>query len=66
MHMNGHVVEFDGHRGLGTVEADSGDRFMFHCVEITDGSRAVDIGTRVGFEVREKFSRPEAFALTSV
>lgn len=39
---------------------------MFHCVEISDGSRKVDVGTSVEFEVREKFSRPEAFAVTAI
>ena len=58
----GVVVEFDAHIGLGVVESD-GERFAFHCVEIADGSREVSVGESVEFEVREKFSRPEAFAL---
>ena len=61
-HRRGVVVEFDAHIGLGVVESD-GERFAFHCVEIADGSREVSVGESVGFEVREKFARPEAFAL---
>ncbi|MBU3688249.1 MAG: hypothetical protein B7C54_07810 [Acidimicrobiales bacterium mtb01] len=58
----GVVVEFDAHVGLGVVEAD-GERIPFHCVEIADGSRNVVVGESVEFEVREKFSRPEAFTI---
>lgn len=61
-HRRGVVVEFDAHVGLGVVESD-GERFAFHCVEIADGSREVAVGETVDFDVREKFSRPEAFAL---
>lgn len=61
-HRRGVVVEFDAHVGLGVVESD-GERFAFHCVEIADGSREVAVGESVDFDVREKFSRPEAFAL---
>lgn len=61
-HRRGVVVEFDAHVGLGVVESD-GERFAFHCVEIADGSREVAVGESVDFDVREKYSRPEAFAL---
>lgn len=59
----GHVTAFDEHRGLGTVAAESGQDYMFHCIELADGSRRIEIGTAVEFEVRTKFSRPEAFDL---
>ena len=58
----GVVVEFDAHVGLGAIEAD-GERLMFHCVEIADGRRDVAVGTRVVFDLRWKFARPEAFAV---
>ena len=61
----GIVVEFDAHVGLGVVASD-GERFPFHCVEIADGSRDVAVGESVEFEVRLKFSRPEAFELRLV
>ncbi len=46
------MVEFDEAVGLGTVEGDDGRRFRFHCTQIADGSRRVDVGARVGFAVR--------------
>lgn len=64
--LRGRVVEFDEHRGLGTVSASTGETFMFHCVEIVDGSRRISVGTEVEFDIREKFSRPEAFSVTQV
>jgi cold shock CspA family protein len=45
----GRVVAFDAHRGLGAVEDDEGDRFDFHCTQIMDGSRTVEVGVRVCF-----------------
>jgi len=47
----GTVVEFDEHRGLGTVEAEDGRRLAFHCTSLADGSRAIDPGTVVVFTV---------------
>jgi hypothetical protein len=32
----------------------------FHCIEIADGSRAIDIGTEVSFDLLAKFGRWEA------
>jgi hypothetical protein len=64
--VRGRVVEFDEHRGLGTVSLPTGDTYMFHCVEILDGSRRIVVGTDVEFHIREKFSRPEAFSVAAV
>ncbi len=41
------VVAFDEARGDGAVRDDLGREFYFHCVSIADGSRRVDVGTRV-------------------
>jgi hypothetical protein len=60
------VVEFDEHCGLGRVSVPTGETYMFHCVEIVDGSRTIAVGTDVEFHIREKFSRPEAFSVASV
>jgi cold shock CspA family protein len=49
--MHGLVVEFDEPRGLGVVEAE-GERYPFHCTALLDGTRAVEVGTAVSFEVR--------------
>ena len=48
----GTVVEFDEFRGLGTVEADDGTRYPFHCTQLADGTRRVDVGAPVRFGVR--------------
>jgi cold shock CspA family protein len=45
----GAVDEFDEPRGLGTVLGDDGRRYPFHCTAVTDGSRRIDVGTRVTF-----------------
>ena len=49
--MRGRVVEFDEHVGAGTVEGEDGVRLFFHCVAIADGSRRIDVGTAVAYEV---------------
>jgi cold shock CspA family protein len=47
----GAVTEFDDPRGLGVVRSDDGETFPFHCTAIADGSRTVEVGTRVVFTV---------------
>ena len=47
----GVVTEFDDDRGLGSVLGDDGRRYPFHCATIVDGTRRIDIGTRVAFAV---------------
>ena len=56
----GRVTDFDEHVGLGHVTADSGSVHLFHCVEIADGTRTIDVGTAVEFDVQVKFGRDEA------
>ena len=61
--MDGVVVEFDEERGLGTVEAD-GRTYPFHCTQIADGTRTIEVGSAVTFEVRPGgLGRWEAAAL---
>ena len=61
----GSVSEFDEARGLGAVTADDGPVFSFHCTQVTDGSRHIDVGTRVVFSVSPgHLGRVEARALT--
>lgn len=58
------VVEFDLHRGLGTLVADDGRRLGFHCTAMADGSRRIDPGTEVVFEVTAgRLGRWEATAI---
>ncbi len=47
----GTVVDFDEHRGYGTVLAEDGEELFFHCTAIVDGSRRIDVGTPVLFDV---------------
>lgn len=47
----GTVDRFDVDAGLGEVLAQDGDRYLFHCTAITDGSRQVEIGRAVAFVV---------------
>ena len=49
--MDGTVVEFDEARGLGVIESDEGAH-AFHCTALLDGTRTIDVGTAVTFEVR--------------
>jgi CspA family cold shock protein len=48
----GTVVDFDEHRGLGTVAAGDGTRYPFHCTQIADGTRRIDVGAAVRFALR--------------
>jgi cold shock CspA family protein len=48
---SGVVEEFDDPRGLGTIVADDGEVLPFHCTAIADGSRTVEPGRRVRFDV---------------
>jgi len=61
----GIVTEFDAHVGLGTIADDEGTEYLFHCVEIADGSRIVDEGATVRFSPMRKFGRPEAADITT-
>lgn len=49
--MTGFVAQFDADKGYGTIQADDGSAYFFHCTAISDGSRRVDEGARVTFEV---------------
>ena len=50
--MKGSVAEFDEHRGIGTITADDGTNYSFHCTQIADGTRTIDVNAPVDFEVR--------------
>jgi CspA family cold shock protein len=60
---HGTVIDFDEHVGLGHVEAPDGTVYLFHCVEIADGTRTIAVGTDVEFELMTKFGNLEARAL---
>lgn len=64
--VTGFVTGFDEQRGLGTVTSDDGTSYLFHCIEIADGTRKIDVGAPVTFRQRPKFGRFEAAELRKV
>ena len=50
--MMGTVSSFDDDAGLGTITADDGTVFAFHCTAIAGGSRTIEVDTAVDFEPR--------------
>jgi len=50
--MRGVVVSFDDHKGYGMVRsAEDGTELFFHCTAITDGTRTIEVGAEVEYEV---------------
>lgn len=49
--MDGIVATFDEDKGFGTVRGEDGDELFFHCTQIADGSRTIEPGIPVTFEV---------------
>jgi cold shock CspA family protein len=47
----GTVVAFDDDAGYGAVRSEGGDEHFFHCTAIADGSRTIEVGAVVVFEV---------------
>jgi cold shock CspA family protein len=58
--MVGRVTEFDEAKGLGNVRGDDGVDYLFHVIEIVDGTRTVDPGRRVSFQPLPRFGRFQA------
>ena len=59
----GRVASFDEPSGLGVITTADGIEFPFHCVEIADGSRSIDVGTEVTFRRLPKLGAVEARCL---
>lgn len=49
--MRGTVADYDEHAGFGTVRAEDGRELFFHCTQLADGSRTVEVGAIVRFEI---------------
>ena len=64
--LNGIVTEFSDTRGLGTITAADGQTFLFHVVEIADGSRTIEVGQPVSFQPLPKFGTFQAGHLHKV
>jgi cold shock CspA family protein len=47
----GVVVAFDEAKGFGAVRDEGGRELFFHCTQVTDGSRTIDVGATVRFDV---------------
>lgn len=56
----GTVTAFDEPKGIGTIAADDGTPYLFHCAEIVDGTRTIDVGERVRFAALARFGRMQA------
>ena len=49
---HGTVATFDDVKGFGTVRDDgTGEEHFFHCTAIADGSRTIEVGAAVTFDV---------------
>jgi cold shock CspA family protein len=62
----GTVTAFDEQVGLGEITADGPDGatvIAFQCIAIADGTRRIDVGTPVSFELLPKLGRYEATAI---
>ena len=59
----GTVTAFDEYVGLGEVRSDEGDVYLFHCAEIADGSRTIEVGAPVEFDLMLKLGKFEASRL---
>lgn len=57
--MNGVVASFNSHRGLGFI-AVGDEQYLFHCAELVDGTREIEVGAEVGFVVAHRFGNLEA------
>ena len=60
----GTVTDFDDATGLGTVTDADGRTYLFHCIEIADGSRTIEVGRAVRFRPLPRFGRLQAGHVT--
>jgi len=49
--VKGTVADFDEHAGFGTIRAADGRELFFHCTQLTDGTRTIETGALVRFEI---------------
>jgi len=62
----GSVASFDEDRGLGVIAGDDGTEYPFHCTGIADGTRTIDEGAAVRFDViAGRLGRWEAWSITT-
>ena len=64
--LRGTVTEFSDDRGLGTVTTVEGEPYLFHVIEIADGTRTIEVGQPVTFQPLPKFGRLQAASVRKV
>jgi len=64
--LTGVVRKIDVAVGLGTIEQPDGTTHAFHVIEIADGTRTVDVGAEVTFDLLAKLGRYEAANIRAV
>ena len=57
--MNGVVASFNSHRGLGYITVGD-DQYLFHCAELVDLTREIEVGALVSFVEALRFGNLEA------
>jgi cold shock CspA family protein len=45
--VNGVIETFDAPRGVGSVRCEGDESLFFHCTAIADGTRLIEVGTKV-------------------
>ena len=50
-HLEGAVASFDDAAGYGRVAVDDGRTWFFHCTSIADGTRTIEVGAPVSFDL---------------
>jgi len=64
--LRGTVTAFSDERGLGSVTSDQGRAYLFHVIEIADGSRTIEVGRAVCFQPLPKFGSLQAGHIVKV
>ena len=48
---SGEVKSFDSYIGLGEIELEDGRILDFHCINIADGTRFIEVGSKTTFDL---------------
>lgn len=48
---SGTVTEYDAPAGLGLITSEDGTNYPFHCTQIADGTREIEVGRSVTFTI---------------
>lgn len=64
--LQGTVTQFNRQVGLGEITDTHAHVWPFHCVSLADGTRTIEVGTSVVFDVQFHVVREEAFNIRTV